>query len=190
MQYQSSQIGYSLVEVLVAIAVLLLSLAGPLTIAAKSLQTSFHARDQVVATYLAQEGIEGIVALKNNSVISGVQSNDFTNLWNWTGEALSKCTAPDGCNFDVQPTNFFDSMTSCTTADACRLYIDESANVAKYSLDDTADPSPFSRRITLQEINSGIMSVTVTVSWDGSAFAGLNREVELSKILYNTYENF
>lgn len=195
MQYHSSQIGYSLIEVLIAIAVLLLSIVGPLTIAAKSLQTSFQARDQIVATYLAQEGIEGVIALKQNSVIAGIQDGNLSALWDWANAAsLADCRSADGCNFDVQypislsDTNFTNTITSCSNRADCRLYYDETAPVAKYSLDNSGEATAFTRVITLENLDAATTTMaTVRVTWDGTAFAGFDREVEISTVLYNVY---
>lgn len=61
--------GFTLVETLVAISVLLLSLAGPLSIAAQALQGAYYARDQITAFYLAQEGIEYIRAVRDQNYL-------------------------------------------------------------------------------------------------------------------------
>ena len=57
--------GYSLVEVLVAIAILMLAIVGAMTIASKGLQSSFYAREQNIAFFLAQEGTEAVMTIRN-----------------------------------------------------------------------------------------------------------------------------
>jgi prepilin-type N-terminal cleavage/methylation domain-containing protein len=52
--------GFTLIETLVAITILMISIAGPLTIAQKSLTAATIAKDQVIASFLAQEMIEQI----------------------------------------------------------------------------------------------------------------------------------
>ncbi len=50
--------GFTIIETLVAITILMIAVAGPLTIAQKGLTASVYARDQVTASFLAQELME------------------------------------------------------------------------------------------------------------------------------------
>ena len=50
--------GFTFVETLVAISILLLAIAAPLTLGSQGLAASRVARDQVIGTYLAQEAVE------------------------------------------------------------------------------------------------------------------------------------
>jgi hypothetical protein len=50
--------GFTIVETLVAVAILMIAIAGPLTIVNKSLRAAMEAQDQVTAAYLAQDVIE------------------------------------------------------------------------------------------------------------------------------------
>ena len=52
--------GFTLVETLVAIAVLLLIIIGPITAAQKGIQQAYYANEQLSAVFLAQEAIESI----------------------------------------------------------------------------------------------------------------------------------
>lgn len=182
MQYQLSQTGYSLVEVLIAISVLLLSLAGPLTIASKSLQTSFNARDQVVATYLAQEGLEGVVAAKQDSTIAAIRSGNFSDMWNWTNSGAlvdNGCFGSNGCNFDMADTSVSDfksTVEECDTSTSCQV---------------TMDGKTYTRVITLDNIggNGDTVEATITVTWENASFSGSNREVVISTLLFDVYGN-
>lgn len=61
--------GFTLIETLVAISILLIALTGPLTIAAKGLNTAYYARDQITAFYLAQEGIEYLRNIRDGEAL-------------------------------------------------------------------------------------------------------------------------
>lgn len=64
--------GFTLVETLVAIAVLLVAIVGPMTIAAQGLQASFFSREQTTAVYLAQEAIEAIEKKRDDQALNDV----------------------------------------------------------------------------------------------------------------------
>ncbi len=66
MKYYSQQKAFTLVETLVAIAILMVAVAGPLTIANKAYRASIDARNQTIAYNLAQEGLEYLNYEKNN----------------------------------------------------------------------------------------------------------------------------
>ena len=61
--------GYSLVEVLVAISVLLIALVGPMTIAQSGLKRSAQSKDNTMAVFLAQEGIEAVVKIREEDAL-------------------------------------------------------------------------------------------------------------------------
>jgi prepilin-type N-terminal cleavage/methylation domain-containing protein len=61
--------GFTLVETLVAITVLLFAVAGPLSIAARSLFASNVARDEITAFYLTQQAMETVRNLRDQNVL-------------------------------------------------------------------------------------------------------------------------
>jgi type II secretory pathway pseudopilin PulG len=61
---------FTLVETLVAISILITSIVAPLTIAAQSLFSARYSRDQVIATYLAQESVEMMRYLRDRNMIA------------------------------------------------------------------------------------------------------------------------
>src|SRR3989344_1991357 len=83
--------GFSLIESLVAIAILILAVTGTLTIASKSISISGQARDQITAAYLAEEGMEFIRNTRDNNVLAGAS---------WVS-GLSACIGGSGCTVDV-----------------------------------------------------------------------------------------
>ena len=54
----STQGGFTLIESLVAITILVTAILGPMTIAATGISSAIYARDQETAFFLAQEGLE------------------------------------------------------------------------------------------------------------------------------------
>ncbi|MCX6716827.1 MAG: prepilin-type N-terminal cleavage/methylation domain-containing protein [Candidatus Taylorbacteria bacterium] len=64
--------GFTLLETLVAIAILMVAITGPIVAAQKSLTSSTLARDQFTAGYLAQDAIEYIKSLKTYNIQKGI----------------------------------------------------------------------------------------------------------------------
>jgi Tfp pilus assembly protein PilV len=94
--------GYSLVEVLVAVSILMLSIVGPLTIAMKSLQSAQYARQQNTAFFLAQEGITIINTVRNNAALA-VYTGATNDSWQWPqSSGVWACHFEPGCNIDFR----------------------------------------------------------------------------------------
>ena len=79
--------GYSLVEVLIAVSILMLAIVGPLTIAAKSLQSAQYARQQTTAFFLAQEGITAVNTFRNWYALQAYIGS--TDPWDWASPTAS-----------------------------------------------------------------------------------------------------
>lgn len=74
--------GFTLVETLVAISMLVTTIVAPLTIAADSLFQSRYARDQVIATYLAQETVEMVRYVRDKNLMEAtININNPANYW-------------------------------------------------------------------------------------------------------------
>lgn len=56
--------GFTLIETFVAITVLLISAIGPLSLLSKSISDGKFAQNQIIASYLAQEGLELVYGLR------------------------------------------------------------------------------------------------------------------------------
>jgi len=187
--------GYSLVEVLVAIAILLLALVGPMTIAAKGIQSASYVREQTTALYLAQEGIEAFTAMRNDAAIAALGVNDKTKTWDWidTGTIFSDCdNAGDGCNIDYENNNPAMSITKCGSNGAgCELYFDSSKARARYSLDNTSGVlTPYARVIKMDKNSSGDgIKVKSTVFWETRLFGTTKQSVTLTTTLMDIYGN-
>lgn len=84
--------GFSLIETLVAVVVLVTAIVGPLTLAERSINSSIYARDQVTASLLAEEAIEYLRSVRDG--------NEYTHR-NWLSD-LSDCVG-QLCMVDTTP---------------------------------------------------------------------------------------
>lgn len=61
--------GFTLIETLVAVSLLVIAIAGPMSLAAQSLSSAFYARDQMTAFHLAQEAIEAVRFVRDSNML-------------------------------------------------------------------------------------------------------------------------
>ncbi|MFA7302279.1 MAG: type II secretion system protein [Candidatus Paceibacterota bacterium] len=140
--------GFTLIEALVAIAIVALAIGGPLYSASRSLVAAQLSRDRLVALYLAQEALEQARYLRDTAYLDAYKDGDTTGAWNkFLTDHLVPCYTPQVCT--VEPASH-----------TLRSY-DESAALPKLSVNTATGqyvqaatgepPSPFTR--TLQVVN-------------------------------------
>lgn len=62
--------GMTLVETLVAVTILSVAIVAPMLLTMQSLAAAYHARDQVIASNLAQEAIEAVRSVRDGNILS------------------------------------------------------------------------------------------------------------------------
>lgn len=110
--------GFTLLETIVAIAILSLAITGPMIISEKGIDTSIYARDQVTAFYLAQEAVEYIRNIRDTNRINGYTNpNTGATGWLWQfgasgtyGGANCMDTSGQKCIIDASLNGFFDNV--------------------------------------------------------------------------------
>lgn len=146
--------GFSLVEALVAIAILVVSIVGPMTIASKGMTSAVFAKDQITAFYLAQEAVEFIRNERDNNIIKGL---------GWLTGNLNICRAENGCRIDIsENVPNMDKIQGCGASTCSVLRYDVNTNFYNYR--DGPD-SKFTRIIKMESINPNEEQITVTISW-------------------------
>ncbi|MFT5036526.1 MAG: prepilin-type N-terminal cleavage/methylation domain-containing protein [Candidatus Azotimanducaceae bacterium] len=201
--------GYSLVEVLVSITILLLALVGPMTIASQGIKSATFALEQNTAFFLAQEGLEIMFALRSNYALEefedeyGLESDTPGEQWDWVNEGnggLGGCSLigpTDTCDIGVDFGDLVldsDNFVDCSSdPEDCRLYFDDEPNKIVYThdSDDGAGgilpQSPYTRIITVTYITQFVAEVTSEVSWTSSVFGGATQTVEATTRLYDLF---
>src|SRR3989344_4014155 len=64
---------FTLLETLVAVTLLTVAIAGPFAVAERSFVAAAGARDQLIASYLAQEGVEYVRAMRDSTYLAAVR---------------------------------------------------------------------------------------------------------------------
>jgi len=172
--------GFTLVETMVAISILMLGILGPLSIASTGLRNSLFAKDQVTAYYLAQEGIEYVRYVRDNNYL---KKND------WLG-GLSDCTEQYGCAVDTEKwfTTNISVTTKCTSTDCGDddlLYkINWNQHYTHQSTGNTA--TPFTRIVKVENTVAGKeIKVTSTVTWQNGSG---QKSFTLTENVFNIYK--
>ncbi|MFA6076918.1 MAG: prepilin-type N-terminal cleavage/methylation domain-containing protein [Candidatus Paceibacterota bacterium] len=172
--------GFTLVEVLVAISIFTVSLIGIMSVLASGIANTNYAKQKMIATYLAQEGIEYIRNMRDTAVLYG-----NGNPWEGSFKAqLSSCNDPDEdnnpCGLDEPPFG----VTVCTNPSDCRLYLDN----GNYSTTVSVVDSGFIRKIWMVPIGAGNtdeVKIFSRVEWTQGS-GGYN--VTFSENLFNWIE--
>lgn len=93
----SSQRGFTLLETMVAVSLLMLSIVGPLTIAQKSVKTSTYTKNRTTAYYLAQDAIEFLRNIRDVHSLKGDTWDDLVGL----SSPYARCIVGK-CDVDTQ----------------------------------------------------------------------------------------
>lgn len=175
----SNNPGFTLIETLVAISILLIAVAGPMVVVSQALTTSYYARDQITAFYLAQDAIEYIRNTKDTNLSASSPTIAMFGLEN--------CMNPSSCTIDtinehVDPVN-----------PSAVLVLQYNSETGQYSYNSGDDDSRFSRVITIteQELPTGDpggtvpaeYKIDVTVTWQTAA--NTTRTIVLTEYLYH-----
>lgn len=167
--------GFTILETLVAISILLLSITGPMTFAQSGLRAAFVSRDQVTAFFLAQDVIEYVKNVRDNNLID--INNGGTNGWI---DGLESCIG-DTCTIDT--TTATGSIVSCPSAVGCDDTNPLKINNGFFGFD--GDSSIFTRVIEIEEIETNQEAeVTVTITWETHGSIGV-REIVVRENIFN-----
>ncbi len=87
--------GFTLLEALVAISILMVAVVAPITIAQKGLSSAVYSKNQMIASYLAQDAIEYIKNKRDLLTINSL-TFDWANL-----SEFNFCKFPLSCQIDT-----------------------------------------------------------------------------------------
>ena len=175
--------GFTLVETLVAVAVLTAAIAGPMTLVQKSLSSARYAKDQTIANYLAGEAIEYVRSLRDENIYKG------SSYWL---SGLGECK-DQVCGIDLGASSG-QEMRRCNVIDDCVLYFRNSGSGKgvyghSHGSDSGWIASPFKRKVRIIEVDNGIPGanfealIQVTVDWQTGSYPP--RQITLETRIFN-----
>jgi type II secretory pathway pseudopilin PulG len=150
--------GYTLVETLVAIAILMIAIVIPFYSVQKAIQAANISRDQLIASSLGEEAMEYVYYVRDNNFFY-YNTNGSYPSGGWLA-GLSACTGTNGCMID--PTQ--NTVTACTSG-GCTALNRSSSNIYTYG---AGTATTFVRTVKIQTINAHESRVIVTVSGNTS----------------------
>ena len=176
--------GFTVIESLVAISILLLAVSGSFAAAQSSLQSSNFVKNRVTAYYLAQEGIEYIRHLRdNNGLAIRRESSNPPIVTSWLENIISGSTPPCAIACKIDAT-LEAPPTVCGTGVCPNLNLNTTTGQFQYSPPNSTNiDSGFKRTIKVVSIDlAKEVKVTSTVTWTQ---AGIQKTLNVSENLYN-----
>lgn len=151
--------GFTLVETMVAITVLLLAIVGPMTLAQQGISSSRASKNQITAYYLAQEAFEYVRNQRDYNILNG--KNLLFGLANCLG---------DSCIID----SINDDVSACGAS--CDLLRESPEGLFGY--DGSWTETDFRRKVFIvpSGMNSDEIVVEVTMSWDNDTKTFMTKE--------------
>ncbi len=192
MKNDKLQKGFTLVEALVAISILMVAVAAPLTIAQKGLLSSIYAKNQMIAAFLAQDAIEYVKNVRDTTGVvaeaSGIANTD-PKAWLVGLESCVLPDSPNGCNVDSLTNYKSDGASS-------RMMIKRDPNNNNQflgygisggsCLGAVCSDTAFTRQIKItQTSNPNEAYVDVIVKWGN----GTDQIFEIGSYIYNYWGN-
>lgn len=166
---------FTLIETLVAIAILMASIAGPMAIVNKSMRSSVLAKDKFIAAYLAEEAIELIKARRDYNIANnrtwyegifdenlGADQNTYIALNTTGGPIATEFLYPeaDGCPVSISGGGEFEASGACLM-----LYDDDSARFQYgYNVSNNYKISPYERKIIVDKRNDNELTISAVVN--------------------------
>lgn len=152
--------GFSLIETLVAIVVLVGAIAGPLTLASQGIKAASLFKNQLIASNLAQEGMELVHAKRDSNILQGKD---------WM-EGITDVCGGSGCYIRYTPT---DNSSAQITFQPCGgggcpffFVTPEGWYVQKTSADNGDAETTFRRTILVTNVVAGSeVKVETTLEW-------------------------
>lgn len=172
--------GFTLIETFVAVTILTFAVVAPLSLANRSLTTARYARDQVVASNLAQDAVEFVRAKRDFNLIQIAKTG--SGVWN------------DGLPTSVQPAAdrpfIVDSVSGLVqecNGPCEKMQFDGTTGLYTHAV---GNPSLFTRTVTMRQSPTNDLEATVrvVVTWRSSVIGGA-RSVIIEDELYGWIPN-
>lgn len=152
---------FTLLETIVAVAVLALSLIGPMVLAYQSLQSGRVTKEKVTALYLAQDALEFVKSVRDSNVAA--QKEWLSGLTSCLGASCTVDTTQSGVALSSV-------VTSCSGSCSVMRF---DAATERYGYNPGWTSTIYTRTMTLTEVvTDREVHANVTVSWSKDGIPG------------------
>jgi prepilin-type N-terminal cleavage/methylation domain-containing protein len=176
--------GFTLIETLVAIFILLIAVTGPLAVAQSGLRAAFLSRDQTTAFYLAQDAFEYVKNVRDGNILATINGNS---PGDWLYYLRESCEPIYGCTVDTTvPYDPSDAIESCVgDAIGCNKENPLKFNTTNKTFGFGGDEdSIFTRKVFITETENREAEVLVEISWTTSESLGI-RTISVRENIFN-----
>ena len=180
------QKGFTLVEMLVAVSILVTALLPALFLATRGITTSVYSKNAITAKFLAEEAMEFVRNRRDSNLLSGAE---------WTDGFLPPCGGgvnANGCkinifagSYSITTGSFPGAIEECIGTDCDLLYyLSSPVSESKYGYHQSPpwQPSIFRRRVRVEQVTGNEVAVTVTMTWMDK---DLPKQLEVKETLFN-----
>jgi hypothetical protein len=148
--------GFTIIESLVAITILVAVVIGASSAVSAGIASYSFSKDQVIAFYLAQEGVEHIRNMRDENGLNG--RNWLANITAVNGDP---CYFGKTCMVDV----ISNAIAPCSGGTgSCPVLRQDPVN-GFYGYSGVWPATIFKREVTLVSVNANEISILVTVTW-------------------------
>lgn len=178
--------GFTFVETLVAITVLLIAVVAPMSLAQDGILAARLAQDQIVAFYLGQEGIEVVKNLRDNNRLANAAGGQLS------GAELSNCnvtdpeSAEEGCIVDATRVTSGQFYTERCVGGCESIRLTDTAPYIYTYQNTGTSPTKYIREVKVWNPTADIneAAVEVTVEWEFGK-SGIIKTYKVRDFLYN-----
>ena len=166
--------GFTIVESLVAIVILVLAITGTISAIQTGISSYIFSKDQIIAFYLAQEGFEQIRNIRDENGLRG--QNWLTGISENSGDP---CYFGSACTVDPVNSN---TAIKCLGGPGNCPVLKQDVSTGFFGYNALWIDTIFKREIVLTQINADEILITVTVDWSKGP---VNRQFKAKQNLLN-----
>jgi len=153
--------GFTLLETLVAISILIVAITATFSAAQNGLASSLDARDQIIAFYLAQESVEMVRNSRDANSLARITAPGTSWLQGLAATVSDPCAFGKSCTVDATTNTF----VACPSGQGSCTNLRQDVTTGMYGYNTNWNTTIFNREITLSQASASELVIDVTVTW-------------------------